>query len=127
MPIYETVFIARQDLSESDVAALSEALQKVITDQGGKIAKTEYWGLRTLAYKINKSRRAHYSLFEYEAPGAAIAELERQMRLSEDVLRALTVKLKEPSKGPSPVIARRDDRDDRGDRDGKKPFKKEAA
>ncbi|HBH26246.1 MAG TPA: 30S ribosomal protein S6 [Rhodospirillaceae bacterium] len=115
MPVYETVFIARQDLGEAQVEELSVALQKVITDQGGKILKTESWGLRTLAYRINKNRRGHYVLIEHETPGVAVAELERQMRLNEDVLRALTVKLEAPSTAPSPIIARRERDDDHKD------------
>lgn len=111
MPIYETVFIARQDLSETQVTEIATELQKIITDDGGSILKTEYWGLRTLAYRINKSRKGHYYLFEYESKGGVISELERIMRLSEDVMRALTTKLDEPSKNPSPILARKD-RDD---------------
>jgi small subunit ribosomal protein S6 len=119
MPLYETVFIARQDMTEAEVGDLSVALQKIITDQGGTLLKTESWGLRTLAYRIKKNRRGHYTLMEFEAPGTAVAELERQMRLSEDVLRALTVKLDAPSAGPSPIIARRerDDDDTRSNRE----------
>lgn len=112
MSIYETVFIARQDLSEAQVGELSQALQKIITDDGGKILKTEYWGLRTFAYRINKARRGHYALIEFDVDGSAIAELERIMRLSEEVVRALTVKLDEPSKDASPIIAKKDRDDD---------------
>lgn len=106
MPIYETVFMARQDLSENQVSALTEQFCKIIKDQGGKILKTENWGLRTLAYVIKKSRKAHYVLIESDAPGAAVIELERILRLNEDVLRSLTVRLEEPSKGPSAIIDR---------------------
>lgn len=113
MPYYETVFMARQDLSESQVKELTDRFTKIIADQGGKTIKTENWGLRTLAYRINKSRKAHYVLIESDAPGDAIIELERVMRLDEDVMRSLSVRLDEPSKGPSAIIekSKRDDDD----------------
>ena len=122
MPVYETVFIARQDLSEKQVKDLTESLEKIIKDQGGKILKTEQWGLRSLAYKINKSRKGHYVLIESDAPGAAVIELERLMRLNEDVMRALTIKLDEPTEGPSVMMS--DDKDEKNDNPR---FKKEAA
>lgn len=106
MPYYETVFIARQDLTDTQVKDLTKHAEKVIKDQGGKILKTESWGLRTLAYKINKSRKGHYTLIESDAPGAAIIELERLMRLNEDIMRFLTIRLDEPSKGPSAILGR---------------------
>ncbi|MCK6417755.1 MAG: 30S ribosomal protein S6 [Alphaproteobacteria bacterium] len=111
MPIYETVFMARQDLTEAQVKDLTANFSKIITQQGGKILKTEFWGLRTLAYVINKSRRAHYVLLEFDAPGAAVIELERNLRLHEDVMRSLSVKLEAPSKGPSALLEKsgRDD------------------
>lgn len=111
MPFYETVFLSRQDLSEAQVAELTEKLTKIIKDQGGKVLKTEQWGLRTLAYKINKSRKAHYTLIESDAPGAAIIELERIMRIEEDVVRSLSVRIDAPSKGPSAIIDKNRDRD----------------
>lgn len=120
MPFYETVFIARQDLTENQVKDLTDRFTKIITDQGGKIIKTESWGLRTLAYKINKSRKGHYTLIESEAPGPAIIELERIMRLDEDVVRALTIKLDAPSEGPSAILGG-------NDKDKDKKFDKEAA
>ncbi|NCT41230.1 MAG: 30S ribosomal protein S6 [Alphaproteobacteria bacterium] len=101
MPVYETVFIARQDLTENQVKDLTDRFCKVITDAKGKINKTEQWGLRTLAYKINKSRKGHYTLIECEVAGPAIIELERVMRLDEDVMRALTIRLDEATDGPS--------------------------
>ena len=110
MPYYETVFIARQDLSDAQVKDLIEQFSKIITDNGGKIHKTEHWGLRTLAYRIKKSRRAHYALIESDAPAAAIHEMERRMRLSEDILRYLTVREEALSNGPSAIL-------DRGSRD----------
>ncbi len=119
MPLYEHVFIARQDISPAQVEALTETLQKVVTDNGGKIEKSEYWGLRSLQYKINKNRKGHYSLFNIEAPAGAIQELERQEKLNNDVLRALTLRVEALNEEPSPVLSRRDrgDRGNRGDRD----------
>ena len=113
MPFYETVFMARQDLTEAQVKEIADKSCKIIQDLGGKILKTEHWGLRTLAYTINKSRKAHYALIECEAPGAAVIELERTLRLNEDVMRSLTVRIDAPSKGPSPVM----DKSDRYDND----------
>lgn len=127
MPYYETVFMARQDLSESQVKELTDRFTKIISDQGGKTLKTENWGLRNLAYRINKSRKAHYVLIESDAPGAAVIELERVMRLDEDVMRSLTVRLDEPSNGPSAILGggRDDDRSDNDDDDAQD--EKEAA
>lgn len=104
MPIYETVFIARQDLSDAQVKAITEAAEKVITDAKGKILKTEEWGLRTLAYKINKNKKGHYVLIETDAPAPAVIEMERTLRLNEEVVRYMTIKLDAPSKGPSKII-----------------------
>ena len=104
MPYYETVFIARQDLTDKQVKDLTDRFGKVITDNDGKILKTENWGLRTLAYKINKSRKGHYVLIESDAPGATIIELERLLRLDEDVMRSLTLRLEEPTDGPSVMM-----------------------
>ena len=124
MPLYEHIFIARQDISPAQVEGLTETLQKVVTDHGGKIEKSEYWGLRNLQYKINKNRKGHYSLFNIEAPAEAVHELERQERLNEDILRVMTIKVDELNPDPSPVLSRRDrdnrgDRGDRGDRGGR--------
>ena len=93
MPFYETVFIARQELSDAQVKDLTESYAKIITDGGGKIHKTENWGLRTLAYRIRKNRKGHYVLIESDTPPAALLEMERQMRINEDVLRFLTVRV----------------------------------
>ncbi len=112
MPYYETVFIARQELSAKQVEELTEQYSKIITDDGGKIHKTENWGLRTLAYKINKSRKGHYVLIESDTSAASVIEMERQMRLSDDVMRYLTIKLEELSTGPS-VMMLGDDSDSR--------------
>lgn len=111
MPLYETVFVTRQDLSDAQLKALTESCEKIIKDGKGKIAKTENWGLRTLAYKINKNRKGHYVLIETDTPAPAIIELERTLRLNEDVLRYMTIKLDEPSKGPSKILDK-DSRDD---------------
>lgn len=120
MPFYETVFIARQDLTEAQVKDMAERFGKIITANGGKIHKTEHWGLRTLAYRINKSRKGHYVLIESDAPSDAVIELERNLRLDEDVVRSLTVREEKLSEGPSVVMdrsSRDDDRPERGDRD----------
>lgn len=113
MPFYETVFIARQDLTDNQVKDLTDRFTKIITDEfKGKILKVEQWGLRTLAYKINKSRKGHYTLIECEAPGQAVIELERVMRLDEDVMRALTLRLDAPTDGPSIMVERPRSSDD---------------
>lgn len=104
MPIYETVFIARQDLTEAQVKDLTDKFSKIITDMGGKILKTENWGLRTLAYRIKKARKAHYVLIETDASGPAVIELERNLRLNEDVMRSLTTRRKAPSTAQSAIL-----------------------
>lgn len=118
MPLYEHIFIARQDISPAQVEGLTESLSNVVKENGGKIEKSEYWGLRNLQYKINKNRKGHYSLFNIDGPPAAVQELERQEKLNEDILRAMTIKVEELNEEPSPVLSRRDrnDRGDRGDR-----------
>ena len=120
MPLYEHVFLARQDLAQAQVDALAENATKIITDNGGKVAKTENWGLRSLAYRIAKNRKAHYVALDVDAPPAAIAELERQTNINEDVIRFLTIRVDEHEKGPSAMMRRSErserDRGDRGDR-----------
>jgi small subunit ribosomal protein S6 len=111
MPLYEHVFIARQDISPAQVEGLTETLAKIVTDNGGKIEKSEYWGLRNLQYKIKKNRKGHYSLFNIEAPAVAVQELERQERINEDILRSLTLRVEELDEEPSPVLSRRDRND----------------
>lgn len=101
MALYESVVIARQDLSSSKVKELVSNLDSIITEQGGKIVKTESWGLRNLAYRIKKNRKGHYVLFNIDAPAAAISEYERKMRINEDVLRYLTLKIDSISEEPS--------------------------
>jgi small subunit ribosomal protein S6 len=123
MPHYEHVFLARQDLAQAQVDALAENATKIITDNGGKVAKTETWGLRSLAYRIAKNRKAHYVMLDLDAPPAAIAELERQSNINEDVIRFLTLKVDELEKGPSAMMRRneRSERGDRGDRGDRGP------
>src|SRR3954463_10317344 len=98
MPLYEHVFLARQDLAQAQVDALAENATKIIEDNGGKVVKTETWGLRSLAYRIAKNRKAHYVALDLDAPPAAIAELERQSNINEDVIRFLTIKVDEHEK-----------------------------
>ena len=119
MPLYEHVFLARQDISQAQVDALTKEYSDVITEAGGKIAKVEYWGVKTLAFKIKKNRKAHYSLMNIEAPPTAVAEMERRMGLSPDVIRFLTIRVDEHEAEPS-IQMRKSDRDDRrdGDRGG---------
>lgn len=106
MPYYETVFIARQDLAENQVKQLTDDLTKVIADNGGKVHKVENWGLRKFAYKINKASKGHYVMIESDAPSDAVIEMERQMRLNEDVVRSQTIREEELSTGPSIMMAK---------------------
>ncbi len=119
MPLYEHVLLARPEVSNQQVEALMKEFAQIITDAGGKVSKSEYWGLKTLAYKIKKSRKAHYALVNIEAPPAAVAEMERRMGLSTDVIRFLTLRVEQHEAEPS-VQMRKGDRDDRrdGDRGG---------
>lgn len=121
MPYYENVFIARQDLSGSAVDELADRLAKTVEEHGGKVAKKEYWGLKTLAYRMKKNRKGHYVLFNLDAPPEAVSELERNMRFSEDVLRYLTVRVRELEEGPSVMMERRErrERGGRGRRGGR--------
>jgi small subunit ribosomal protein S6 len=127
MPLYEHVFLARQDLAQAQVDALAENATKIITDNGGKIAKTETWGLRSLAYRIAKNRKAHYVALDIDSPPAAIAELERQSNINEDIIRFLTIRVDEHEAGPSAMMRRgekeRERRSDRGDRDDRPNFR----
>ena len=118
MPLYEHVFLARQDISTQQVEGLVQEFRTIIEGGGGTIGKTEYWGLKGLTFRIKKNRKAHFSLMNIDAPPAAVAELERQMRLSTDIIRFLTVRVDEHEAGPSPMMRRadRDERDGRGDR-----------
>jgi small subunit ribosomal protein S6 len=119
MPLYEHVFLARQDLAQAQVDALAENATKILTDNGGSVVRTENWGLRSLAYRIAKNRKAHYVALDVDAPPAALAELERQTNINEDVIRFMTIRVDEHEKGPSAMM-RRGERDrDRGDRGGR--------
>jgi small subunit ribosomal protein S6 len=117
MPLYEHVFLARQDVSQQHVETMTKEFSDIITNGGGKITKTEYWGLKGLGYKIKKSRKAHYSLLNIDSPPAAVAEMERLMGLAPDVLRFLTVKVEEHETEPS-IMMRKQDREERGERGG---------
>ena len=120
MPLYEHVFLARQDLSAQQVEDLTKQYSDVISGLGGKVTKNEYWGLKSLSYRINKNRKAHMTLLNVDAPAAAVSEIERQERLSEDVLRYLTIRVEELEEGPSAMMRKSDrDRDERGDRGGR--------
>ena len=119
MALYEHVFLARQDLAQAQVDALAANATQIIETNGGKVAKTETWGLRSLAYKIAKNRKAHYVMLEFEAPGPVVAELERQTQINEDIIRYMTIKVDAAEAGPSVMkrkAERRDERGERGDR-----------
>ena len=105
MALYENVFIARQDIAASQVDALIERFEGVVTANGGKVTKKENWGLRALAYRMNKNRKGYYVLFNIDAPAKALIELERQMRFDEDVIRYLSVRVDELEEGPSAMLS----------------------
>jgi small subunit ribosomal protein S6 len=117
MALYEHVFIARQDLSNAQAEGLVEHFSTVLSDNGGTVVESEYWGVKTMAYKINKNRKGHYALLKSDAPAAAVLEMERLMRLHDDVMRVLTIKVDKHGEGPSVQMQKRDERE-RGDRDG---------
>ena len=125
MALYEHVFLARQDLAQAQVDALAETATKIIEEGQGKVVKSETWGLRSLAYRIAKNRKAHYVMLEIDAPTGVVAELERQLGINEDIIRFMTVRVDELENGPSAMMRRgerdrargdRGDRPDRGDR-----------
>ena len=119
MPFYEHVFIARQDLSQSQVDALAETVTNIVTEYKGSVEKTETWGLKQLAYKIQKNRKGHYVMLSADVSGAAVAEIERQAAISEDIIRWLTIRVDEHEKGPSVMMRKQERRGGRGrDRDG---------
>jgi small subunit ribosomal protein S6 len=120
MALYEHVFLARQDLAQAQVDTLAETATKIVEEMGGKVTKTETWGLRSIAYKIAKNRKAHYVLLNIDAPGGVVAELERQTAINEDIIRYMTVRVDALEAGPSAVMRKseRSDRD-RGDRGGR--------
>jgi len=113
MALYENIFIARQDISGAQVDALADNFTQLVTDNGGEVKKREYWGLRNLAYRMRKNRKGHYVLLNIDAPSTAIAELERTMRISEDVIRYLTIRVDALDEGPSVIMQSRGSRDDR--------------
>jgi small subunit ribosomal protein S6 len=117
MSLYEHVFIARQDLSNTQAEGLIEHFGQVLADNGGSVVGSEYWGLKTMAYKINKNRKGHYAYVRSDAPAPAVQEMERLMRLHDDVMRVLTVKVDAHEEGPSVVVQSKNQRDERGDRD----------
>lgn len=119
MALYEHIFLARQDLSQAQVDALAEAATGIVEERGGKVARTETWGLKQLAYKIEKNRKAHFVMLAMDAPGDTVAELERQASINEDIIRYITIRVDEHEDGPS-VMMRKGDRGGRGrrDRDG---------
>lgn len=121
MSLFEHVFIARQDLSNAQAEGLIEHFGQVLKDNGGAVVGQEYWGLKTMAYKINKNRKGHYAFLKSDAPSAAVQEMERLMRLHEDVMRVLTVKVDAHEEGPSAVIQSKNQRDERGDRGPRRP------
>ena len=125
MALYEHVFLARQDLAQAQVDALAEMATKIIEEGKGKVVKAETWGLRSLAYRIAKNRKAHYVMLEIDAPTGVVAELERQLNINEDIIRFMTVRIDELESGPSAMLRRgerdrargeRGERGDRGDR-----------
>lgn len=117
MALYEHVFLARQDLSQQQVDALVEQYKGVIEENGGKVGRIENWGLKSLAYRVKKNRKAYFTLMDFDAPAAALKEMERQMGLSEDILRFMTIRVEAHEEGVSAMMQRRDDRErERGDR-----------
>jgi small subunit ribosomal protein S6 len=114
VPYYESVFIARPDISAAQVGTLVENLTAIATENGGSVKKDEYWGLKTLTYKIKKNRKGHYSLLNLDAPPAAIKEMERNMLLNEDILRFMTIRVDELEEEPSIMMRNKGARDDRG-------------
>jgi small subunit ribosomal protein S6 len=143
MALYEHVFLARQDLAQAQVDTLAETATKIIEDNKGKVTKVETWGLRSLAYKIAKNRKAHYVMLNIDAPAGVVAELERQTQINEDIIRYMTIKVDELEAGPSAVMRKQErsdrdrgergdrgprrDREDRGDRGDRGPRRDETA
>ncbi len=117
MPLYESIMIVRQDVTAAQVDALADGFSEILTNNGGSIERREYWGLRTLAYRIKKNRKGHYVLFNIDAPSESVQEMERNIRLNEDVLRYLTIRVDEARPEPSPIMQGKGDRErDRADR-----------
>jgi small subunit ribosomal protein S6 len=116
MALYEHIYLARQDVSAQQVEAITEQLKGIITGAGGSVGKVEYWGVKSLAYRIKKNRKAHFTLMNIDADAAALAEMERQMRINEDILRMMTIRVEAHEDGPSVMMRKRDDDDRRGPR-----------
>jgi small subunit ribosomal protein S6 len=116
MPLYEHVFISRQDLSNAQAEGLIEHFSTVLTDNGGTVVGSEYWGVKTMAYKVNKNRKGHYAMLRTDAPASAVQEMERLMRLHDDVMRILTIKVDAHEDGPSVQMQKKDDRGERRER-----------
>ena len=116
MALYEHIYLARQDVSAQQVEAITEQLKGIITGAGGSVGKVEYWGVKSLAYRIKKNRKAHFTLMNIDADAAAVAEMERQMRINEDILRMMTIRVEAHEDGPSVMMRKRDDDDRRGPR-----------
>jgi small subunit ribosomal protein S6 len=116
MPLYEHIFMARQDVTPQQVETMVDQYRGVIEQNGGAIEKTEMWGVKSLAYRIKKNRKAHFTMFNLNAPAAAVAEMERQMRINEDILRFMTIRVEELETEPSVMMQKRD-RDERKDRE----------
>ncbi|MGM0583595.1 MAG: 30S ribosomal protein S6 [Pseudomonadota bacterium] len=114
MALYEHVFIARQDLSNAQAEGLIEHFGQILKDNGGEVQGSEYWGVRTMAYKIKKNRKGHYGFLKTDAPAPAVQEMERLMRLHDDVLRVMTIRVEEHEEGPSAVLQAKASRDERG-------------
>ena len=118
MPLYEHVYLARQDVTAQQVETMTDAFKAIIEAAGGTFAKVEYWGVKTLAFRIKKNRKAHFSLLNINAPASAVAEMERQMGINEDILRVLTIRVEEHEEGPSAMMRKREDSDRDGERGG---------
>ena len=130
MALYENVFIARQDVPTTQVETLTNQFSELVTGLGGTVSKKEYWGLRSLTYRIKKNRKGHYTLLNIDAPPAAVKELERTMSINEDIIRFLTVRVDELEEGPSAIMQRSAEKadrpgGDRGDRWGDRPPRRE--
>lgn len=130
MALYETVFIARQDVPQTQVETLTNQFAEIVTGLGGNVSKKEYWGLRSLTYRIKKNRKGHYTLLNIDAPSAAVKEMERTMSINEDVIRVLTVRVDSLEEGPSAIMLRSAEKadrpgGDRGDRWGDRPPRRE--
>jgi small subunit ribosomal protein S6 len=125
MPLYEHVYLARQDISAQQAEDLTAQIKGVIEQMGGNVPKVEYWGVKSLNYRIKKNRKAHFTLMNVDAPAAALAEVERQERINEDVLRYLTIRVDELEEGPSAMMRKADRERERDERRGERRFGRE--